>query len=91
MRAKTMSSLSRAVKTIVVVWIVAGGCSIPIWIQFGVIYLDDADGRPVAESALCSIRPDMAHLQHFFTTAKRAQVRQVSYEVATRLGLVLQY
>jgi len=66
MRAKTMSSLSRAVKTIVVVWIVAGGCSIPIWIQFGVIYERDADGRPIAESALCSIRRDMAHLQHFF-------------------------
>jgi len=61
-----MSSLSRAVKTIVVVWVVAGGCSIPIWIQFGVIYQLDADGRAISESALCSIRPDMAHLQHFF-------------------------
>lgn len=66
MRAKTMSTLSRAVKTMVVVWIVAGVCSIPIWIQFGVIYQLDADGHPIAESALCSIRPDMAHLQHFF-------------------------
>jgi len=66
MRAKTMSSLSRAVKTIVLVWIVAGCCSVPIWIQFGVIYQLDADGRPIADSALCSIRPDMTHLQHFF-------------------------
>jgi len=66
MRAKTMSSLSRAVKTIIVVWIVAGCCSVPIWIQFGIIYQPDADGRPIAESALCSIRQDMAHLRHFF-------------------------
>jgi len=66
MRAKTMSSLSRAVKTMIVVWIVAGCCSIPIWIQFGVIYQLDADGRPIADSALCTIRPDMMHLQYFF-------------------------
>lgn len=66
MRAKTMSSLSRAVKTVVVVWVVAGCCSIPIWIQFGVVYQLDDDGRPIADSALCSIRPDMTHLQYFF-------------------------
>jgi len=66
MRAKTMSSLSRAVKTIIVVWIVAGCCSIPIWIQFGVVYQLDADGRPIVDSALCTIRPHMTHLQHFF-------------------------
>ena len=66
MRAKTMSSLSRAVRTVVVVWLVAGCCSIPIWIQFGVVYEKDADGRPIADSALCAIGTEMAHLQHFF-------------------------
>ena len=66
MRAKTMSSLPRAVKTIIIVWVVAGCCSVPIWIQFGVIYELDADGHPIADSALCRIRPDMTHLQHFF-------------------------
>jgi len=65
MKAKLMSSLPRAVRTIIVVWIVSGCCSVPIWIQYGVVYeLDDA-GQPIPDSALCSIRPDRL-LEHFF-------------------------
>ena len=61
MRAKTMSSLQRAVKVIVGVWIVSAGCSVPIWIQYGVVYMVNADGRPILESATCNIRYERVH------------------------------
>jgi neuromedin U receptor 1 len=65
MKAKLMSGLSRAVRTIVIVWVVAAGCSVPIWIQYGVTVQSDASGRPIPESALCMIRPDR-HIRHVF-------------------------
>jgi len=65
MRAKLMSGLSRAVRTIVIVWVVSAGCSVPIWIQYGVAEQQDVNGRPIPDSALCMIRPDR-HIEHAF-------------------------
>ena len=56
LRAQTMSSLRRAVNVIAVVWVVAEGASVPIWIQYGVVCLKDGLGGEVRESAVCTVR-----------------------------------
>ncbi len=45
MRAQTMSSLPRAIKVILLIWIVSGICSIPMVLQFDVVYIQDASGK----------------------------------------------
>ena len=57
MRAQTLSGLSRAVKMIVFIWLFSALCSIPIVYQFGIVYVKDANGNDISESAMCSILP----------------------------------
>ncbi len=45
MRAQTMSSLSRAIKVILLIWTMSAICSIPMVLQFGVVYAQDAIGE----------------------------------------------
>lgn len=68
MKAKTMSSLQRAIKVIIVVWIVSGCASIPIWFRYGVTYLKDAADRVIPESALCSIWFDL-YIEYCFAAS----------------------
>lgn len=66
MKAQAMSSLQRAIKVIVLIWIVSGICSIPIVVQYGVVYIQDPwTGEEMSESATCRIRPDR-YLRHAF-------------------------
>lgn len=62
---QTKCSLQRAARVIVVIWVVAGVCAVPIDIQYGVVYLHDELGLPVSESATCNIRPDR-YIRHAF-------------------------
>uniref|UniRef100_X1Z4V3 G-protein coupled receptors family 1 profile domain-containing protein n=1 Tax=Capitella teleta TaxID=283909 RepID=X1Z4V3_CAPTE len=69
MRAKTLSSLKRAVRAIILLWIVSGLCAIPIVMQYGVVYVSDPNnGSPIKESALCNIRKDR-YIKHIFEAA----------------------
>ena len=65
MKAQTMSSLQRAIKVIIGIWIISGICSIPMVLQFGVVYIKDASGQDILESASCTIDQDRA-LEHTF-------------------------
>lgn len=55
MRAQTMSSLSRAFKVIVSVWILASLSAIPVVSQLGLVYVPDQNQQPIIQSALCSV------------------------------------
>ena len=67
MRSQALSSLQRAVVVIVVVWVLSAVCSVPMVMQFGVVYLPhpDDEGRPILDSAQCNIRPER-YLEHSF-------------------------
>ena len=65
MKAQTMSSLQRAIKVILGIWIISGICSIPMVLQFGVVYIKDASGQDILESASCTIDQGRA-LGHTF-------------------------
>ncbi|XP_013385873.1 pyrokinin-1 receptor [Lingula anatina] len=55
-RAQTVSNLSRAVKVIVVIWIVSLLCAIPMTVQFGIKYeIDPVTNVSIPESAMCQI------------------------------------
>ena len=58
MKAQTVSSLPRAVKIIVIIWVLSALCSVPMVVQFGVVYIVDKDDNIIPESALCHIKPD---------------------------------
>lgn len=69
MRAKALSSLKRAVKVIIILWILSALCAVPIVMQYGIVYVNSpSDGRPMPESALCNIRQDR-YLKHIFEAA----------------------
>ena len=65
MKAQTMSSLSRAIKVIVMIWIVSAICSVPMVLQFGIVFVRDSQGADILESAMCSIKKERA-LDHAF-------------------------
>lgn len=50
-----MSKLSRAVKFVVVIWLLALCLAVPQAIQFGIIY-ENLNGTVILDSARCSIR-----------------------------------
>ncbi|XP_011698177.1 PREDICTED: neuromedin-U receptor 2-like isoform X2 [Wasmannia auropunctata] len=52
----TMSKLSRAVKFVVAIWVLALCLAIPQAIQFGIVYVDYDNGTAVLDSASCSLR-----------------------------------
>lgn len=52
----TMSKLSRAVKFVVVIWLLALCLAVPQAIQFGITYAYVDNGTAILDSARCSIR-----------------------------------
>ncbi|XP_034934975.1 pyrokinin-1 receptor-like [Chelonus insularis] len=52
----TMSKLSRAVKYIVAIWLLALCLAIPQAIQFGVVYSHEMNGSMIPDTAMCSIK-----------------------------------
>ena len=64
----TSSSLRRAVKVIILLWVVSAICSVPMVVQFGLVYVNDETGAPIAESVTCNIRADR-YLRHAFETS----------------------
>jgi hypothetical protein len=69
MRAKALSSLKRAVKVIILLWIVSALCAVPVVMQYSVVYVHDPyTGSPIKESALCSIRKDR-YIKNVFEVA----------------------
>lgn len=51
----TMSKLSRAVKFVIAIWLLALCLAVPQAIQFGIIYSDN-NGTAILDSARCSLR-----------------------------------
>ncbi|KAI0208284.1 Pyrokinin-1 receptor, partial [Lamellibrachia satsuma] len=68
MLSRTDSSLRRAVKVIVLLWVVSAICAVPMVVQFGLVYVPDDSGSPVPESVTCNIKPDR-YLRHAFETS----------------------
>lgn len=60
----TMSKLSRAVKFVVAIWLLALGLAIPQAIQFGVVYDNHGNGTIIEDSARCTVKWDL--LEHAF-------------------------
>ncbi|XP_061192743.1 pyrokinin-1 receptor-like [Saccostrea echinata] len=56
MKAQKMSSLPRAARVIVCVWIVAVCTAIPIANQYGVVKMKDPRNRTIDESAMCTYK-----------------------------------
>ncbi|XP_076766318.1 pyrokinin-1 receptor [Xylocopa sonorina] len=52
----TMSKLSRAVKFIVVIWLLALCLAVPQAIQFGIVYRQNNNGTEMLDSAQCSMK-----------------------------------
>ncbi|XP_015924827.1 pyrokinin-1 receptor-like [Parasteatoda tepidariorum] len=65
LKAHTMSRLSRAIKFIIAIWILAALSAIGIGYQLGIIYEREYDGSIALESAMCSVK-DEKKLQHSF-------------------------
>ncbi|XP_013792419.1 pyrokinin-1 receptor-like, partial [Limulus polyphemus] len=56
LRAHRMSQLSRALKIIVFIWVVATLCSIPVVVQLGIVYQLNGNETAILESATCGIK-----------------------------------
>ena len=56
MKAQTMSGLKRVTRAIVAIWCLALLFSIPLTIQFGLVYAVDAQNRTILESASCGMK-----------------------------------
>ena len=56
MKAQTMSGLKRVVRAIAAIWCLALLFSIPLTIQFGLVYALDAQNMTIPESASCGIK-----------------------------------
>lgn len=60
LRSHTMSRLSRAVRLILLIWVVAALCAIPMAIQFGIVYHVYA-GYVILDSAECVVKKPLPH------------------------------
>lgn len=60
----TMSKLSRAVKFVVAIWLLALGLAIPQAIQFGVVYSLHDNGTVIEDTARCTVKWKL--LEHAF-------------------------
>ncbi|KAH9506731.1 G-protein coupled receptor [Dermatophagoides farinae] len=67
LRAHTMSKLSRAIKLIVIIWMLGFLCAAPIAYQFGIVF-DYLNGQiPIQQSAACNIKRPVPYLEeHIF-------------------------
>ena len=67
LKAHTMSKLSRAVKLIIIIWILGVICAIPVTYQYGIIYEYNSDGL-IPETAQCSVKRMVPYFEeHMFT------------------------
>lgn len=60
-RAHTMSRLSRAIKFIIVIWILSASAAITMGYQLGIIYEVDYAGHEILETATCTVKRPLAH------------------------------
>ncbi|XP_013773449.1 pyrokinin-1 receptor-like [Limulus polyphemus] len=60
--AHRMSQLSRAIKIIVIIWMVAALCSIPVVFQLGIVYQLTNNKTVIVESATCGIKRELPHI-----------------------------
>jgi len=65
MKAQTMSGLKRAVRVIIAIWFLATVFSIPLTVQFKLVYAIDKKNRSIPESAYCGIEENN-HLESSF-------------------------
>ncbi|GBM68398.1 Pyrokinin-1 receptor [Araneus ventricosus] len=61
LKSHTWSSLSRALKIIVVVWTIAALFAVPVSFQFGLLYLKTQNGEDVEDTAICALKRRMRH------------------------------
>lgn len=57
--------VKRAIRAIVLIWLVSAICAIPMVLQFGVVYVKNAKGQNIAESASCNLIKERV-LKHTF-------------------------
>jgi len=60
-----MSSLKRVVRIIVGIWLVAAICSVPLTVQFKVVYALDTANNTIPASAYCGIKENN-HIERTF-------------------------
>ncbi|KAL4236821.1 Serpentine type 7TM GPCR chemoreceptor Srsx [Mactra antiquata] len=58
MKAHTMSGLKRVLLVITAIWLYAAASSIPLTLQFKLVYAVDKNNKTIAESAYCGIGED---------------------------------
>ncbi|XP_064625206.1 pyrokinin-1 receptor-like [Lineus longissimus] len=68
LKAHTVSTLGRAVKVIIVIWIVSAVCATPMAMQFGILYATDSNGTNIPESSVCNFKGEY-DLPHAFEVA----------------------
>ncbi|KAG8196556.1 hypothetical protein JTE90_003570 [Oedothorax gibbosus] len=61
LKAHTMSRLSRAIKFIVVIWIMSALSAISMGYQLGIIYEKDEMDEDILETATCSVKRELSH------------------------------
>ncbi|GIX82087.1 pyrokinin-1 receptor [Caerostris darwini] len=61
LKSHTWSSLSRATKIIIFVWILSALCAVPVSFQFGLLYLRTSSGENVENTAICALKRRMKH------------------------------
>ena len=67
LRAHTMSKLSRAVKLIIIIWLLGFLCAAPIAYQFGIVFDYVHDEVLIPQSATCNIKRPVPYLEeHIF-------------------------
>ncbi|UYV79533.1 hypothetical protein LAZ67_17003042 [Cordylochernes scorpioides] len=71
LKAHTMSSLPRVVRTVVAAWALAGLAALPLALPLGIVMENDPLGRPMPESARCLVTdvgpyPFLSHTLVFF-------------------------
>ncbi|GIY79058.1 pyrokinin-1 receptor [Caerostris extrusa] len=67
LKAHTMSRLSRAIKFIIVIWILSALSAIVMGYQLGIIYEQDSAGNDVLETATCTVKRPLNHSFEWFT------------------------
>ena len=55
MKSQTMSGLKRVIRVIIIIWCLACMFSIPLTIQFGLVFAKDEHNQTIPESASCGI------------------------------------
>ncbi|XP_054710857.1 pyrokinin-1 receptor-like [Uloborus diversus] len=67
LRAHTMSSLSRAIKFIIVIWVSSAIAAISMGYQLGIVYEKDTRGDDVLETATCTVKRYLKHVFEWST------------------------